>query len=203
MTERILRPARDISTISSFSRESQDTEYVVDIPLSDFRGRTPEPDESEETGLIDSHHLRIAQEQDQQQQRQYFQIGSQYDDRESVRDGAFLSCNSEAEVASFLPEEVKEEDDDESKDFGMWLVRGFGGNRKVSFLLSWTRKNFVCYSSFHWLMHLLFLLLLADNTLSYLLCTRCQIVRRWYFNDIESGPSSTSRQLELLEEYAE
>lgn len=168
-----MRLARDTST-SSYSRESHDTDYVVDIPLSDFRSRTPEPDESEETGLIVSHNLRIAQEQDQQQQRQYSQLGSQYDEEARVKDDSARSCNSDTEVASFLPEEGKEEDDDESKDFGMWLGVWDLERAKKKVYFALREQNEYCLDFFFlWLVLWFFLLWLTDKDFSFVLCTCC------------------------------
>ena len=113
MTDRILRFARDTTT-SPYSRDSQDTDYVLDIPLSDLRGH-PEPDESEETGLIVSH-LRNTQEQEQQPR--YYQdeksLGDRpwvtYDDTKGPKRDPLISRNSDAvSVVSFKSEEFEEE----------------------------------------------------------------------------------------------
>ncbi|OAQ34900.1 hypothetical protein K457DRAFT_14108 [Linnemannia elongata AG-77] len=114
MTDRIHRLARDTNT-PSHPRDSQNTDYVLDIPLLDLRGNTPESDDSEVIGLITSHFRNT---QEQAQQHHYYPDEKSsvdrpwvtYDDTKGPMRDPFISRNSDdVSVVSFKSEEFEEE----------------------------------------------------------------------------------------------
>lgn len=122
MTDRIHRLARD-TNIPTHPRDSQNTDYVLDIPLLDLRGNTPEPDDSEVIGLIAS---RPRNTQEQAQQHHYYPDEKSsvdrpwvtYDDTKGPMRDPFISRNSDdVSVVSFKSEEFEEESTS-SPDFG-------------------------------------------------------------------------------------